>query len=105
MEGSPCNDGYVYTAPVGSFQPNAFGLYDMLGNVFEWVQDCWHRGLSRRPRQRLGLAANGDCTQHNLRGGSWFTAPSLVSTSARNRFEETYRSNSVGFRLVREIPQ
>ena len=51
------------------------------------------------------MMANGDCTQHNLRGGSWFTAPSLVSTSARNRFEDSYRSNSIGFRLVREIPQ
>jgi len=95
----------VYTAPVGSFQPNAFGLYDMLGNVFEWVQDCWHQDYRGAPTDGSAWRANGDCNQHNLRGGSWFTAPTLVSTAARNRFEETYRSNSIGFRLVREIPQ
>jgi len=102
---NPCSDGYVYTAPVGSFQSNAFGLYDMLGNVFEWVQDCWHPDYRGAPADGSAWLANGDCTQHNLRGGSWFTSPTLVSTSARNRFEETYRSNSIGFRLVREIPQ
>jgi formylglycine-generating enzyme required for sulfatase activity/predicted Ser/Thr protein kinase len=100
----PCSDGYVYSSPVGSFQPNDFGLYDMLGNVFEWVQDCWHPDYSGAPTDGSAWLT-GDCSQRGMRGGSWFTAPSLVSTSARNRFEDTYRSNSVGFRLVREIPQ
>jgi formylglycine-generating enzyme required for sulfatase activity/predicted Ser/Thr protein kinase len=100
----PCSDGYVYSSPVGSFQPNEFGLYDMLGNVFEWVQDCWHPDYNGAPADGSAWLS-GDCSQRDMRGGSWFTAPSLVSTSARNRFEETYRSNSVGFRLVREIPQ
>lgn len=100
----PCSDGYVYTAPVGSFQPNAFGLHDMLGNVFEWVQDCWHADYRGAPADGSAWL-NGDCSQRDMRGGSWFTTPSRVTTSARNRFEETYRSNSVGFRLVREIPQ
>ena len=99
-----CTDGYVYSAPVGSFAPNAFGLYDMLGNVFEWVQDCWHADYGGAPADGSAWMT-GDCSQHDMRGGSWFTAPPLVSASARNRFEETYRSNSVGFRLVREIPQ
>jgi formylglycine-generating enzyme required for sulfatase activity len=101
----PCSDGYVYTAPVGSFQPNAFGLYDMLGNVFEWVLDCWHPDYKGAPADGSAWRDNGDCSQRGMRGGSWFTAPSLVSASARNRFDETYRSNSVGFRLVREIPE
>ena len=100
----PCSDGFTYTAPVGSFQPNAFGLHDTLGNVFEWVQDCWHPDYRGAPTDGSPWL-NGDCSQRGMRGGSWFTAPPLVSTSARNRFEETYRSNSVGFRLVREIPQ
>jgi formylglycine-generating enzyme required for sulfatase activity/predicted Ser/Thr protein kinase len=100
----PCSDGYTYSSPVGSFQPNEFGLYDMLGNVFEWVQDCWHPDYRGAPADGSAWLS-GDCSQRGLRGGSWFTAPSLVSTSARNRFEDTYRSNSVGFRLVREIPQ
>jgi formylglycine-generating enzyme required for sulfatase activity/predicted Ser/Thr protein kinase len=100
----PCSDGYVYSSPVGSFQPNEFGLYDMLGNVFEWVEDCWHPDYHGAPADGSAWLS-GDCSQRDMRGGSWFTAPSLVSASARNRFEDTYRSNSVGFRLVREIPQ
>jgi formylglycine-generating enzyme required for sulfatase activity/predicted Ser/Thr protein kinase len=100
----PCSDGYIYSSPVGSFQPNEFGLYDMLGNVFEWVQDCWHADYRGAPTDGSAWLS-GDCSQRDMRGGSWFTAPALVSASARNRFEDTYRSNSVGFRLVREIAQ
>jgi formylglycine-generating enzyme required for sulfatase activity/predicted Ser/Thr protein kinase len=98
----PCNDGYVYSAPVGSFAPNSFGLYDMLGNVFEWVQDCWHPDYRGSPSDGSAWLS-GDCSQHDLRGGSWFTAPSYVSVTARNRFDTSYRSNSIGFRIVREI--
>jgi formylglycine-generating enzyme required for sulfatase activity/predicted Ser/Thr protein kinase len=98
----PCSDGYVYSAPVGLFTPNAFGLYDMLGNVFEWVQDCWHPDYRNAPSD--GSAWMGsECSQHDLRGGSWFTLPQYVGVAARNRFEEDYRSNSVGLRLVREV--
>jgi formylglycine-generating enzyme required for sulfatase activity len=92
----------VYSAPVGSFAANTFGLYDMLGNVFEWVQDCWHPDYRGSPSDGSAWLT-GDCSQRDMRGGSWFTAPASVSTAARNRFEEGYRSNSVGFRLVREI--
>jgi formylglycine-generating enzyme required for sulfatase activity len=101
----PCSDGYVNTSPVGSFQPNDFGLYDMLGNVFEWVEDCWHADYGSAPTDGSAWLAGGDCRQRGMRGGSWFTTPPRVSTSARNRFEDSYRSNSVGFRLVREIPR
>jgi formylglycine-generating enzyme required for sulfatase activity len=96
-----CNDGYVYTAPVGSFAPNAFGLYDMLGNVFEWVADCWHADYRGSPSDGSAWTS-GDCTQRDLRGGSWFTSPEYVSVAARNRFDAGYRSNTIGFRLVRD---
>ena len=97
-----CTDGYIYSAPVGSFAPNAFGLYDMLGNVFEWVEDCWQPDYQGAPGDGSAWVT-ADCVQHDMRGGSWFTAAPAVSVAARNRFATDYRSNSVGFRLVREI--
>ena len=98
----PCNDGYVYSAPVGSFAPNGFGLYDMLGNVFEWVADCWHADYRGSPSDGSAWVS-GNCSERDLRGGSWFTTPAYVSVAARNHFQEDYRSNSIGFRLVREL--
>jgi formylglycine-generating enzyme required for sulfatase activity len=97
-----CNDSYVYSAPVGSFAPNAFGLYDMLGNVFEWVQDCWHDNYEGAPSDGSPWLS-GDCTRREMRGGSWFTKPAFVRVAYRNRFADTYRSSSVGFRIVREM--
>jgi formylglycine-generating enzyme required for sulfatase activity len=100
----PCADQFVQSAPVGSFKENAFGLYDMLGNVFQWTEDCWTDDYQGAPIDGSAQSA-GDCTQHELRGGSWFTQPDYVRTSYRNRFDANYRSTSIGFRLIREIPQ
>ncbi len=100
----PCADGFVQSAPVGSFKDNAFGLYDMLGNVFQWTEDCWTDDYQGAPIDGSAQSA-GDCTQHELRGGSWFTQPDFVRTSYRNRFDASYRSTSIGFRLIREIRQ
>jgi len=101
-----CNDSYVQAAPVASFAANEFGLHDMLGNVFEWVSDCWHDNYDGAPADgsaRVGNERGGDCTQREMRGGSWFTAPGFVRFAYRNRFAADYRSSSVGFRVVREI--
>ncbi len=99
-----CNDHFVNTAPVGSFAANAFGLSDLLGNVFEWVQDCWHDDYTGAPVD--GSAWQGEpCTEHELRGGSWFTEPRYVGPAYRDRFESAYRSSATGFRLVRELGQ
>jgi formylglycine-generating enzyme required for sulfatase activity len=100
----PCADEFVQSAPVGSFKPNAFGLYDTLGNVFQWTEDCWTDNYQGAPIDGSAQTA-GDCSQHELRGGSWFTQPDFVRTSYRNRFDADYRSTSVGFRLIREIPR
>ena len=97
-----CDDGYVNTSPVGSFQANAFGLSDMLGNVFQWTQDCWQAGNDQPPSDG-SARMQGDCNEHELRGGSWFSNPKLVTASHRNRFATDYRTSSVGFRLVRMV--
>jgi formylglycine-generating enzyme required for sulfatase activity len=97
-----CTDGYVYTAPVGSFAPNAFGVYDTIGNAFEWVADCWHEDYRGAPTNGSAWL-DGDCAQRELRGGSWFTEPGSANGAARNRFAADYRSNTFGFRVAKEI--
>jgi sulfatase modifying factor 1 len=96
-----CNDGYVYTAPVGSFKANSFGLNDMLGNVFQWTEDCWNADYTRAPMDG-SARSDGDCSEHELRGGSWFSTPAYVRANYRNHFAADYRTSSVGIRLVRE---
>jgi sulfatase modifying factor 1 len=97
-----CNDGYVNTAPVGSFKANSFGLNDMLGNVFQWTEDCWHTDYNGAPIDG-SARSDGDCSEHELRGGSWFSTPAYVRASYRNHFAADYRTSSVGIRLVRDI--
>lgn len=97
-----CDDGYVFTAPVGSFKANSFGLNDMLGNVFEWTEDCWHADYTGAPVDG-SARTDGDCTEHELRGGSWFTLPGYVRANYRNHFAADYRTSSVGIRVVRDL--
>ena len=67
-----CNDGHAFTAPVGRYRPNGFGLYDMLGNAWQWVADCVHRNYKNAPRDGAAwLDEGGDCTRHVGHGGSW----------------------------------
>ncbi|MDP8984212.1 MAG: SUMF1/EgtB/PvdO family nonheme iron enzyme [Pseudomonadota bacterium] len=98
----PCDDGYVYTAPVGSFKANSFGLNDMLGNVLQWTADCWHADYTGAPVDG-SPRPYGDCTEREVRGSSWFTTPKFVRASYRNHFATTYRASSVGIRVARDI--
>jgi formylglycine-generating enzyme required for sulfatase activity len=98
----PCDDGYAYTAPVGTFKANAFGLKDMLGNVLQWTEDCWHGNYAGAPVDGSAWL-DGDCAAHELRGASWFSSPSYVRADYRDRFPADYRTSSVGIRLVRDI--
>jgi formylglycine-generating enzyme required for sulfatase activity len=97
-----CDDGYVYTAPVGSFKTNSLGLNDMLGNVLQWTEDCWHADYTGAPIDG-SARMDGDCSEHELRGGSWFTNPAYVRANYRNHFAADYRTSSVGIRLVRDL--
>jgi len=97
-----CNDRFTHTAPAGQFAANAFGVNDMLGNVFEWVEDCWKETYD--PAVVDGSAVTfGDCERRVLRGGSWYTRPDFVRSAARNHFPPDHRSSAFGFRVAREL--
>ena len=91
------------TAPVGSFRPNGFGLYDVHGNVWEWVQDCWNGDYTGAPRDG-GAWTTGDCSGRVLRGGSWFSFPILLRSADRLRYSSDYRYLIIGFRIARSLP-
>ncbi len=97
-----CTDGFAYTAPVGRFKANAFGLKDMLGNVSEWTVDNYHDSYKGAPVD--GSAWPGDSDRHVLRGGSWNNDPQNVRAAIRNRNKSALRFNSFGFRLARILP-
>lgn len=91
------------TAPAGSFEPNPFGLHDTVGNVFEWLQDCWnesHRGAPSDASPRL----EGDCTQRVMRGGSFYYFKKVSRASYRSKNNAEVKSYWLGFRLARELP-
>jgi formylglycine-generating enzyme required for sulfatase activity len=91
------------TAPVGSFQPNGFGLHDTLGNVWEWTQDCWKWGYLDAPAGG-SAGTSGDCFRRVLRGGSWFVRPRDLRSANRDRLGTTIRGEDVGFRVSRTHP-
>jgi formylglycine-generating enzyme required for sulfatase activity len=95
-----CNDGHPFTAPVGSYAPNVFGLYDMHGNVMEWVQDCWSPQLQASD----GRSAALNCRSRVLRGGGWDLTASYMRSAYRGKAAETNRGSATGFRLARTLP-
>lgn len=96
------DDGYWGPAPVKSFLPNPFGLYDMSGNVSEWVADCWHENYVRAPADGSAWV-NPGCSERVIRGGSWGSAPDQDRSSFRQGAPADARSGRVGFRVVRDL--
>ncbi|MFK2904653.1 SUMF1/EgtB/PvdO family nonheme iron enzyme [Dyella ginsengisoli] len=95
-------DAYWGPAPVMSFVANPFGLYDINGNVSEWVADCWHDSYLRAPRDGSAWI-NPGCSAHVVRGGSWGSAPDQDRSAYRQGVEATVRSARVGFRVARAL--
>jgi formylglycine-generating enzyme required for sulfatase activity len=96
-----CNDGHVFTAPVGSFRANPFGLQDMLGNVWQWTADCLNPNLAGQLSDGAART-DGNCGDRMMRGGSWSHLPWYVRAGNRVRGRISERFAFVGFRLVRE---
>ena len=91
------------TAPVGSFSANDFGLNDMHGNVWEWVEDCWHDNYNGAPTDGRARTSGGDCSRRVLRGGSWVSNPRFVRSAFRIRYPSGSRYSHVGFRVARTL--
>lgn len=96
-------DSYKFTAPVGSFKANAFGLYDMHGNVGEWVEDCWHANYKGAPNTARAWIDNGRCGTRVMRGGSWSNSPANLRSTSRTGHTVVTRKNAGGFRVARTI--
>jgi len=102
--GSPPKDG---TVPVGSYSANAFGVNDTAGNVWEWVEDCYHKTYKDAPIDGSAWlsASGGDCEWRALRGGSWGSAPEFLRSAYRYENEASGRGWVLGFRIARTLSQ
>jgi len=97
-----CGDSFQYTAPVGSFEANPFGLYDMVGNVWEWCADSWHGSYEGAPTDaQVWSGANENIRV--LRGGSFSDDSKNVRATNRNRHTSAERLDSFGFRVVSSV--
>lgn len=97
-----CDGHYAFTAPVGKYQRNAFGLNDMLGNVREIVADCWSADYKGAPADGTART-DGECVAGVSRGGGWFDPPANLRTARRLKTEANERRSDQGFRAARDI--
>ena len=91
------------TLPVGSFKPNAFGLFDTAGNVAEWVEDCWNDNYRNAPSDGSAWIT-GQCRLRVLRGGAFDSQSTIANSEVRFRYDYDVAYSANGFRLVRELP-
>jgi formylglycine-generating enzyme required for sulfatase activity len=101
-----CDDGFAHTAPVKRFGPNKFGLYDMLGNAWEWTADCWLENLTntRVDGRALNRDDSADCAFRTPMGGSWISGPGWARAASRSKDPSGYRSFMLGFRVAADMP-
>ena len=91
------------TVPGGSFSSNAFGLYDVHGNVWEWTEDCWHDGYQGAPGNGGAWTTGGECDERVLRGGSWYYGTKNLRTADRYGYTSGIRNSLFGFRVARTL--
>jgi formylglycine-generating enzyme required for sulfatase activity len=97
-----CNDGFAGSSPVGSFPPNGFGLYDMAGDVFQWIEDCYHPSYDGAPTDGSAWMT-GECAEHVIRGGSLGHVPRLLRSAYRFKDPVEHQSVFLGFRLAESL--
>ena len=97
-----CDDGYYRTAPVGSFAMNPYGLSDVLGNVWERVEDCWNESYARAPSDGSAWET-GDCALRVVRGASWDNRPAALRSAFRFKVGIGDRFDAIGFRVARSL--
>lgn len=97
-----CDDHFPSSAPVGSFPPNAWGFHEMLGNVWEWVEDCWHPDYTGAPSTSIAWLAT-PCRKHVNRGGGWGNNQRSLRLSNRDADPANAHSDALGFRVARDL--
>ena len=88
------------TREVASYPPNPWGLYDLNGNVWEWVEDVWNDGHCGRPADAAARLAGPDPQEHVINGGSWDDRDRRARCTSRNGIDDTHRENEIGFRVA-----
>lgn len=97
-------DGYSFTSPAGSYAPNAFGVYDMHGNVYEFVADCKHPDYVGAPTDGSAWIKDSTCQLRQIRGNDWGEAPVFSRSGNRNDIYPQTRGDWIGFRVERDLP-
>jgi formylglycine-generating enzyme required for sulfatase activity len=103
LTAAPCDDGYPQVAPVGSFKPNAFGLYDMAGNVWEWIQDCHVMPYPADAPTDGSAVISKVCDRRGNKGGAWMTTVDRQRFTFRGRDPAHQNSLAFGFRVARDL--
>ena len=98
-----CSDGHADLAPVAQFEPNAFGLYDMIGNVWEWTEDCFAPTHIGRPKDGSPWVWELGCERRTVRGGGWLSAPQRNRIAWPGRDPADLRNTQFGFRVARDL--
>jgi formylglycine-generating enzyme required for sulfatase activity len=90
------------TAPARSFKANPWGLYNVHGNIWEWVADCWNDSYQGAPTDGSAWTT-GDCDHRVLRGESWVDGPEFLRAASRFKYPPDYRDFDAGFRVARTL--
>ncbi len=98
-----CSDRATELAPVAQYKPNAFGVYDIIGNAREWVMDCYTASYAGRPQDARAWTWQGGCELKGVRGGSWASRPRDARAAARGAELAAHRQSDLGFRVARDL--